>query len=58
MDGQLGINGAKDLRLSELDVDSRALLIKTGKGLMASYDGRLSEQEIRALAEYTLIFKN
>lgn len=56
-DGTLGVNGAKDLRLSELPLDSRVMLIKTGKGLMTGFQGRLKEKEIEALAKYTLTFK-
>jgi cytochrome c6 len=56
-DGRLGVNGAKDLRLSELPLDSRVLMIKKGKGVMMGFETRLNEKEINALAEYTMTFK-
>ncbi len=56
-DGSLAINGAKDLKLSDLSMESRELVIKKGKGLMIGFEDRLSDKEIKALAQYTLTFK-
>jgi len=57
MDGKLGINGAKDLRLSELSLGPRKSIIKNGKGKMIPFGNKLSEKEIEALAKYTFTFK-
>ena len=56
-DGRLGVNGAKDLRLSELSLAPRIALIKKGKGKMIGFENTLSEEQITALAKYTFTFK-
>jgi len=56
-DGKLGLNGAKDLRLSELSLVPRIEIIKKGKGKMIGFENSLSEDEIKALAKYTFTFK-
>lgn len=56
-DGTLGLNGAKDLRLSELTLEERINIISNGKGTMTAFKNRFSETEIAALAEFTLSFK-
>ena len=56
-DGRLGVNGAKDLRLSELALAPRIELIKKGKGKMIGFENTLSTKQIEALAKYTLTFK-
>ena len=53
-DGKKGFNGAKDLTASILLVEERVILIREGKGLMTPYKGLLSEEEIRAVAEFSL----
>lgn len=57
MDGKLGVNGAKDLRLSELSLGPRKSIIKNGKGLMIPFGNKLSDKDIEALAKYTFTFK-
>ncbi len=56
-DGRLGVNGAKDLRLSELDLDSRMLVISNGRGKMIGFKNSLSVDQIKSLAQYTFTFK-
>lgn len=56
-DGRLGVNGAKDLRLSELDLDARIAIITNGKGKMIGFKNSLTQYEIKSLAEYTFSFK-
>ncbi|HSZ71809.1 MAG TPA: SirB2 family protein [Cytophagaceae bacterium] len=51
-DGKLGVSGAKDLSQSKLTHTETVLMIAKGKGLMQSYEGMLSEQEIEAVATY------
>jgi mono/diheme cytochrome c family protein len=57
VDGKLGAGGSKDLTLSEMTVDERAAIIKYGKATMLPFESRLSDQEIRALANYLDKFK-
>lgn len=57
MDGQLGLNGAKDLSVSELPIEERILQITEGKNLMTPFKGILSEDQIQAVAEYTQTLK-
>src|SRR5690606_10680661 len=52
VDGKLGVSDAKDLSLSTLQHDAVVSMITNGKGLMQSYKGLLSEQEIEAVASY------
>ncbi len=52
--GKLGMSGAKDLSVSALSLEDRVALITNGRGLMASYRDILSEEQIKAVAEYTL----
>jgi cytochrome c553 len=56
-DGKLMAGGAKDLTLSKLSVDERITLITKGKGLMQSFGGRLTEEDIKAVATYTTTLK-
>lgn len=57
MDGTLGINGSKDLSKTELDLEERIALITNGKGVMTPFSNLLSEDKIKAVAEYTLTLK-
>lgn len=54
VDGKLGVNGSKDLTVSELDLNERIAQISKGKGLMIAYENILSLSEIKAVAEYTM----
>lgn len=56
--GTLGLNGAKDLTVSSLNLDERMTIITEGKKLMTPFGTILSPQEIKAVAEYTLSLKN
>jgi len=55
--GNMGSNGAFNLTTSELSVDERMLVIKKGRGVMTPFEGVLKEDEIKAVAEYTLTLK-
>ena len=57
INGQLQLNGAKDLRESTLSLDDRAILIKEGKNAMTPFKKILSDEEIRNVAEYSMSFK-
>ncbi len=51
-DGKQGLAGAKDLTVSPLTDAQKKEMILKGKGVMAGYEGRLSEQEIDNLVLY------
>ena len=52
-DGALGINGAKDITLSELSSEEKMNLIKKGKGVMTAFESILNDAQIKAVVEYT-----
>ena len=58
LDGKMGLNGAKDLGLAETTIEERIDQITNGKNLMTAFDGILTTEEIKAVAEYTLEFKD
>ncbi len=51
-DGKLALSGAKDLSVSEIDMEERINQITNGKGLMTPYKDILSKEQIEAVAEY------
>ncbi|MCR6641866.1 MAG: cytochrome c [Sporocytophaga sp.] len=51
-DGKQGLAGAKDLTASQLTDAQKKEMILKGKGVMAGYEGRLTEQEIDNLVLY------
>jgi mono/diheme cytochrome c family protein len=55
--GRKGLAGAKILPESELTVEERIEIITNGKGQMMPYKNLLSEEEIKAVAEYTMTFE-
>ena len=57
IDGKLGINGAKDLTASPMTFKERVNNITNGAGTMQAFKEILSEDEIEALAKYTLTLK-
>ncbi len=52
-DGSLKINGAKDLRYSQLSLEERILVISEGRNVMTAFKSVLNNDQIRALAIYT-----
>ena len=55
--GRKGFADAKMLPESGLSLEERILLITNGRNTMMAYRGVLSEEEIEAVAEYTLSLK-
>ena len=51
-DGKGGNSGTKDLSASQLSREERLAMIRKGKNAMMPYQGRLSEEQIQAVAEY------
>jgi cytochrome c6 len=56
-DGKLGLNGAKDLTLSERPKGERIEIITNGKNLMTPFGKILTADEIEAVTDYTLSLK-
>ena len=54
IDGKLNLNGAKDFTQSTLEIAERKTIITNGKGLMTPFKEVLSEEEINAVAAYTM----
>lgn len=52
--GDMEVNGAKDLNLSVLKLDERIEIITNGKNVMTPFKGMLSEEEINAVAQFTI----
>ena len=55
--GRKGLAGAKVLPDSKLTIEGRIGIITNGKGQMMPYKNLLSEEEIKAIAEYTMTFE-
>ena len=55
--GKLGLNGAKDFALSNLTIKEKIEIITNGKDKMLPFKNLLTEEQIKALAEYTSTFK-
>ena len=53
-DGKLGANGSKDLTVSKMTLEERVVIIKNGKGAMVGLGTLLSEEEIKAVAKYSM----
>jgi len=52
-DGKRQANGAKDITLSQMPLQDRMMLIRSGKNLMTPFQGILTPKEIEAVARYT-----
>ena len=52
--GDMGASGAFNLTTSELNLDERIAVITSGRNTMAAYKDLLKEEEIAAVAEYTM----
>jgi cytochrome c6 len=53
VDGRMGLNGAKSIPDSKLNIEERILHITNGKGAMQPYKGVLTTAEIKAVAAYS-----
>lgn len=52
--GDMGLNGAFKLTDSKLSLEERIIIISKGRNTMAAYNNILSEEEINAVAKYTM----
>ncbi|GJM36506.1 MAG: hypothetical protein DHS20C18_55070 [Saprospiraceae bacterium] len=55
--GDMGASGAFNLTTSALSLDERVLVITNGRNVMTPFKDLLSEEKIKAVAEYTLKLK-
>jgi mono/diheme cytochrome c family protein len=55
--GDMGASGAHDLTKSELSLEERITVITKGRNTMTPFEGLLSEEKIKAVAEYTIKLK-
>ncbi len=51
--GDMGVNGAANLSASPLSLEERILVITNGRNTMTPFSSLLSEEKIKAVAEYT-----
>lgn len=56
--GDMGASGAYNLTESQLSVEERMAVISNGRNTMTGFKALLSEEKIRAVAEYTLTLKD
>ena len=56
-DGKLGLNGAKDLTVSQYSEAERIVQVTEGKGAMTPFKNVLTPEEIKAVVAYTLTLK-
>jgi len=56
-DGKLGVMGSTDLSVSPMSLDEKIVIIKKGKDPMTPFEGLLSDEQIKAVAEYTETLK-
>ncbi|WP_266203318.1 c-type cytochrome [Pontibacter kalidii] len=56
-DGARGLGGASNLQVSNLSQNNRVHVIEKGRGLMPAFGGQLSDEEVEALATYTMTLK-
>ncbi len=52
--GKLALNGAKVFSESTMSLDERVVIIKEGRNMMTPFKGLLKEDEIKAVAAYTI----
>ncbi|MCC6815055.1 MAG: c-type cytochrome [Saprospiraceae bacterium] len=55
--GNLMTNGAKDLRFSDLSLEDRILVISKGRNVMTGFGEKLTKEEIKLVAEFTISLK-
>ena len=58
IDGRLQMNGAKDFKLSELNLEERIVVITEGRNAMTPFKKVLSAAEIKKVAAYTIELTN
>ena len=56
-DGKLGLNGAKDLTLSELTLEERIEQVTHGKNVMVPFEKVLTKEQIEEVSKFTMTIK-
>ncbi|CAM3548592.1 SirB2 family protein [Pontibacter korlensis] len=56
-DGTKGLGGAANLQVSNLSHNNRVNVIEKGRGLMPAFGSQLTDEEVEALAAYTMTLK-
>lgn len=56
--GNMGASGALNLQESELSLEERIEVVTNGRNTMTPFKSLLSEEKIKAVAEYTFTLKN
>ncbi|GAB3823516.1 SirB2 family protein [Pontibacter rugosus] len=56
-DGAKGLGGAANLQVSNLSLNNRVNVIENGRGLMPAFSSQLTDEEVQALAAYTMTLK-
>ncbi len=51
-DGKMGMSGAKDLTQYAMTPEQKLAIVKTGKNVMPSFSSQLTEEQIKAVADY------
>lgn len=54
--GDMSMNGAANLQQSQLALEARIEVIRDGRNMMTPFGGLLTEEEIEAVARYTMKF--
>ena len=57
-DGKLGLNGSKDINVSELSFQERVVLVTNGKNTMTPFKGIMTDAEIVDVVAYTMTMKD
>lgn len=55
--GDMGLNGAKDLRASTLTREEAIAVVTDGRGLMMPYKAQLTKKEIAAVVDHVLTLR-
>ncbi|MBK7302484.1 MAG: c-type cytochrome [Saprospiraceae bacterium] len=56
--GDLMTNGARNLKQSTLSLEERIMIIRDGRNVMTSFREKLSNDQIRKVAEHTLTLRD
>jgi cytochrome c6 len=57
-DGRLGLNGARSLPESPLNIEERIKVVTEGRnGIMPAFGEMISKEQIQKVAEYTMLLK-
>ncbi|NRB49626.1 MAG: cytochrome c [Saprospiraceae bacterium] len=58
LQGDMGAGGAANLRQSQLSLEERIIVITKGRNAMQPYEAVLSAEQIREVAQYTMVLRD